>query len=78
MSDSLTRRRFVGGAAAAGVLPMPQAAAQAAIPAEANEWPKLRPATIYKVYIGRSGATTNASTGSSVQYLTGAPTRSRR
>ncbi len=70
MSNPLTRRGFVGAAAATGLLPVPQAAAQSAVPAEANEWPRLRPATIYKVYIGRFGATTNAKTGSSVQYLT--------
>lgn len=37
---------------------------------EAEGWPKLRPATIHKVYVGRFGATTNPRTGSSVQYLT--------
>jgi hypothetical protein len=70
MSHSVTRRDFVGAVAAAGALPMPQAAAQSAVAAEAAAWPKLRPATIYKLYIGRSGATVNPRTGSSVQYLT--------
>ena len=49
---------------------MVHAAAPAHMAAEAAGWPKLRPATIYKLYIGRSGAATNARTGSSVQYLT--------
>lgn len=66
MSVTVTRRNFVGTVAAAGALPM----AQAAPSAEAADWPKLKPATIYKLYIGRSGAVTNARTGSSVQYLT--------
>jgi hypothetical protein len=70
MSNSVTRRDFVGAVAAAGAAPRARAAAQSAIAAEAALWPKLRPATIYKVYVGRSGATTNTRTGSSVQYLT--------
>jgi len=49
---------------------MVQAAAQSTAAAEADAWPKLRPATIYKLYIGRSGPTTSARTGRSVQYLT--------
>ncbi len=69
MSDPVTRRNFVGTLAAAGALPMAQAAEQSAA-AEADAWPRLRPATIYKIYIGRFGASTNATTGSSVQYLT--------
>jgi hypothetical protein len=70
MSTSVTRRNFVGGVAAAGALPRVQAAALNRIAAEAAGWPKLRPATIHKLYIGRSGATTNTRTGSQVQYLT--------
>jgi hypothetical protein len=70
MSNPVTRRHFVGAAVAAGALPAAQAATQPAVPAEAAEWPKLRPATIHKLYIGRSGATVNARTGSSVEYLT--------
>lgn len=70
MSTSVTRRNFVGGVAAAGALPRVHAAALNRIAAEAAGWPKLRPATIHKLYIGRSGATTNTRTGSQVQYLT--------
>ena len=70
MSNSVTRRGFVGAVAAAGALPMAKAAAQSTVAAEAAAWPRLRPATIYKLYIGRSGAATNTRTGSSVQYLT--------
>ena len=70
MRNAVTRRDFVGAVAAAGALPMAQAAAPSTVAAEAAAWPRLRPATIYKLYIGRSGATTNASTGSRVQYLT--------
>ena len=70
MSNSVTRRDFVGAVAATGALPVQRAAAQAVVPAEAAEWPKPRPATIYKLYIGRSGAAINPRTGSSVQYLT--------
>ena len=70
MRNAVTRRDFVGAVAAAGALPMAQAAARSTVAAEAAAWPRLRPATIYKLYIGRSGATTNARTGSRVQYLT--------
>ncbi|MFB3825778.1 MAG: hypothetical protein ACE15B_03380 [Bryobacteraceae bacterium] len=69
MNNPVTRRGFVGTIAAAGALPGAQAA-RAEAAAEADAWPKLRPATIYKVYIGRSGATTSARTGRTVQYLT--------
>lgn len=69
MSNSVTRRGFVGAAAAAGALPMAQSAAQRMVSNDAQAWPKLRPATIYKIYVGRSGATTNRA-GRSVQYLT--------
>lgn len=70
MNNSVTRRGFVGAVAGAGALPVAQAAPQFTAAAEADAWPKMRPATIYKVYIGRSGATTNTRTGRSVQYLT--------
>lgn len=70
MRDSVTRRDFVGAVAAAGALPAAQAAAQPAWPAEADAWPRLRPAKIYKLYIGRSGAVTHSRTGKTVQYLT--------
>ena len=66
--DKLNRRTFLGAGSAAGFMLARQPAGRAADP-ERDEWPKLRPATIYKLYIGRSGATTNAA-GKSVQYLT--------
>ena len=69
MSHSVTRRDFVGTLAAAGAAPMAQSAAHSAVAAEAAEWPRMRPATLYRLYIGRSGATTNPRTGSRVQYL---------
>ena len=56
MKTSVTRRDFVGVVAGAGALPATQASASTALAAEAAAWPKLRPATIYKVYVGRSGA----------------------
>ena len=70
MSQPVTRRGFVGAVAGAGALPLAPAAGKSTVAAEAAEWPKLRPATIYKLYVGRSGATVNSRTGSSVQYLT--------
>jgi len=66
----LNRRTFLGAGAAAGFMAAGQPAGRAALDSERDEWPKPRPATLYKLYIGRSGATTNASTGRSVQYLT--------
>jgi hypothetical protein len=69
MSHPVTRRDFVGTLATAGAVPLTPAA-YSAVAAEAGEWPRMRPATIYKLYIGRSGATTNPRTGSRVQYLT--------
>ncbi len=67
--DHLNRRAFLGAGTAAGLLPAGQLAGRAAANSERDEWPKLRPATIYKLYIGRSGAATNAA-GKTVQYLT--------
>ncbi len=67
--DKVNRRTFLGAGSAAGLTFAGQSAARAAA-SEADEWPKLRPATIYKLYIGRSGAIVNARTGSTVQYLT--------
>ncbi len=73
MSDSATRRDFLGTVAAAGALPMAAAAAQPGTTTEAAEWPKPRPVTIYRLYLGRSGSTVNRRTGSHVQYLTWSP-----
>ena len=69
MSHSVSRRDFVTAIGAAGALPLARAAVQPTLAAEAQAWPKLRPATIYKLYIGRSGAVQNRS-GKTVQYLT--------
>ncbi|MCC6591353.1 MAG: hypothetical protein IT168_32000 [Bryobacterales bacterium] len=70
MPAPVTRRGFVEAVAVSASLAKAQPIAPTTFPAEAAEWPKLRPATIHKLYIGRSGAVTNARTGSSVQYLT--------
>lgn len=66
-ADKLNRRVFLGSGGAAIAAGK---AAYSTVPAERAEWPPLRPATIHKLYIGRSGATTNTRTGKSVQYLT--------
>ena len=63
-SDQLKRRTFLTAGSAAGLM----------LPALADtrdraEWPQLRPSTIHVLFIGRSGATTNAA-GKTVQYLT--------
>jgi len=60
----MDRRTFLSGSAGAGFLLNANV-----LDAEREAWPKLRPVTLYKLYIGRSGATTNAA-GKSVQYLT--------
>jgi hypothetical protein len=70
MKNSVTRRDFVAAAAAAGPLTQAQVTPQSMAASEAGAWPKLRPAKIYRLYIGRSGATTDPRTGKSVQYLT--------
>jgi hypothetical protein len=65
----LNRRKFLGAGTTAGFMLSGQPAARAAASSDLDEWPKLRPAKIYKLYIGRSGAVTNAA-GRQVQYLT--------
>ncbi len=55
MSDSLSRRQFLGTTAAGGALLAGQLQAGASMPAESSGWPKLPPVKIYKVYIGRTG-----------------------
>jgi len=55
MSDSLSRRSFLGTTAAGGVLLAGQLAARSAAAAEAQGWPALPPVKIYRVYIGRTG-----------------------
>jgi hypothetical protein len=56
MSDSLSRRQFLGTTAAAGVLLAGQIGARPLAAAEDEAWPKLPPVKIYKVYAGRTGA----------------------
>ncbi len=68
--DKVNRRTFLGAGTSAGLMMAGQHAAHPATNSERDEFPKLRPASIYKIYIGRSGATTNARTGRTVQYLT--------
>jgi hypothetical protein len=55
MSDFLTRRKFLGTAAAGGALAAAQLAAHSALAAEGASLPKLPPAKIYKVFAGRTG-----------------------
>ncbi|MBM4020532.1 MAG: hypothetical protein FJ288_19810 [Planctomycetes bacterium] len=55
MSNHLTRRRFLAGAAAGGALVAAHLAARRAAAAEAETWPEQTPAKIYKVYAGRTG-----------------------
>src|SRR3990170_1734591 len=55
MSDSLTRRDFLGTAAAGGALAAVQLAAHSALAAETATLPKLPTAKIYKVFAGRTG-----------------------
>lgn len=70
-SDVFNRRRFLGTVAGSGVvLASPAAAADSALAAERGQWPRLRPARIHKLYIGRSGVRTNPRTGRDVRYLT--------
>ena len=63
--DAVNRREFLGTAAGSGFLLASQPGVRPVLAAERDEWPKLRPATIYKIYIGRSGANANG-----VRYLT--------
>jgi len=55
MSDPLSRRQFLGSAAAGGILLSTQLGAQSAAPAQADAWPKLPTAKIFKLYAGRTG-----------------------
>ena len=69
-TDAVNRREFLGTAAGGSFMLASQPAARSAAATDRDAWPKLRPARIYKVYIGRSGATKNARTGAEVRYLT--------
>lgn len=69
--DMFHRRRFIEGVAGSSVLLSSQsAAARSALAAEREQWPKLRPARIHKIYLGRSGVRKNPRTGRDVRYLT--------
>lgn len=67
--EHLSRRAFLGTGAAAGSLLAAPPAVTVPVDPERDEWPKLRPATIHKIFIGRSGSSVNAA-GKTVQYLT--------
>jgi hypothetical protein len=69
----LSRRAFLESGMAAGLTLAGRPSSCAAAGSERGEWPTLRPAKLYKLYIGRFGASTNVSTGRSVQYLTWGP-----
>lgn len=70
-TDSVGRRTFLKGAAGSSLALTAQLAGSSELAAERDEWPKLRPATIYKVYVGRSGARESTRTpGRMVRYLT--------
>lgn len=55
MSNLVSRRQFLGTAAAGGVLLGAKLGAGAATTSEAEGWPALPPVRIYKVYVGRTG-----------------------
>ena len=69
-TDAVNRREFFGTAAGGSFMLASQPPVRSAAANDRDAWPKLRPARIYKVYIGRSGATKNARTGAEVRYLT--------
>jgi len=70
-SDAVDRRDFLRTAAGSGLMLAPQGAGSSAYAGEREEWPKLRPATIHKIYVGRSGARESGSVpGKMVRYLT--------
>jgi hypothetical protein len=55
MSDSLSRRQFLGTSAAGGVLLAGQLGGRPLMAAAAQGWPKFPPVKIHKVYVGRTG-----------------------
>ena len=55
MSDSLSRRQFIGATAAGGVLLAGQLGARPVLAGEGDGWPALAPVKIHKVYVGRTG-----------------------
>jgi len=54
MNESLSRREFIG-ATAGGILLASQLGARNAMGAQGDDWPKMPPVKIYKVYAGRTG-----------------------
>jgi hypothetical protein len=70
-SDAVDRRGFLKTAAGSGLMLAPQVAGSSAYVAERDEWPRLRPVTIHKIYVGRSGAReSQRAPGTMVRYLT--------
>lgn len=67
---TLDRRRFVAALGLGPLAARPRVMASVDLSQEREEWPKLQPARIYKIYLGRSGATINSRTGRPVRYLT--------
>ena len=55
MSDSLSRRQFLGATAAGSVLLAGHLGTRPLMAAGAEGWPELPPVKIYKVYAGRTG-----------------------
>ena len=55
MSDSLSRRQFLGTTAAGGILLSTQLGAGSLMAAEGDAMPKLPPAKIYRIFAGRTG-----------------------
>ncbi|OHB78718.1 MAG: hypothetical protein A2V98_07245 [Planctomycetes bacterium RBG_16_64_12] len=55
MSDSLSRRQFLGATAAGSVLLAGHLGTRPLMAAGAEGWPELPPVKIYKVYVGRTG-----------------------
>ncbi len=54
MSSELNRREFIG-ATAGGILLASQLGAKTAMGAQGEDWPKMPPVKIYKVFAGRTG-----------------------
>ena len=70
-TDAVNRRVFLRTAAGSSFMLTSQLARSSVFAAERDEWPRLRPATIYKVYVGRSGERESRRVpGTMVRYLT--------
>lgn len=69
MDARLNRRNFLAAGAAAGLASGATRGLDASLAAERAEWPALKPVTVHRLFLGRSGATVNAA-GKRVQYLT--------